>query len=617
MGLIRCGTRTKIDNDKHLISLYIDDKKVLTQLGPSFKTITTRLAERLIKSWKTLIEEIDPERLKGLNEVEKEALMLYVSYIFAKKSKDIALKKKLESEREALDEDNEVAGRRLRNRDSDSRKSALSNLKSIKQGDKSSKSILSKRFGGTNGNDDGSDFDEGDANRDELAEKRRRRKELQRASATEASSSHTSASASSSARTASKQEDPNHVELQEPDLSGPLEHRHALAVRVLITSPVISRAYVKVIIDDGADEGDRVYRFCQIVHMCYVEKEYVFAGEKTKKALMLAYGKDKRAFPLSGVSNHSLIEREFELWRIHLQTQGLSVPTKDQAKKHYAAVKALPLKHKYTDEEVTTMVNRKKASGLTQVSLGVEIVRLERDVAAAKTVNNFDKSMELEARLAQARQANEQRLAVKTEDVERINQINKRNREINMKRDMDASASNRAQMENMSAAQKLQYVRASASRRMYLSRDKIEANLAEGKLVQLPDGRIMTVNKLVEVEALPDDIIPDKAKKSKEEDVLVKMERKRKAQEAAVVEARVNAVEVQGDGNDIAHKTIRYMEDDGSWTTIRSAAEILEEQERKKRPVVSDEVKKNRRGISMKDYFNRVKERQANGDNAS
>ncbi|RHY00990.1 hypothetical protein DYB28_001146 [Aphanomyces astaci] len=46
--------RTKIDNHKHLISLYLDDKKVLTQLGPSFKAITTRLAERLIKSWSTL-----------------------------------------------------------------------------------------------------------------------------------------------------------------------------------------------------------------------------------------------------------------------------------------------------------------------------------------------------------------------------------------------------------------------------------------------------------------------------------------------------------------------------------------------------------------------------------
>ncbi|RHY52402.1 hypothetical protein DYB38_001610 [Aphanomyces astaci] len=212
--------------------------------------------------------------------------------------------------------------------------------------------------------------------------------------------------------------------------------------------------------------------------------------------------------------------------------------------------------------------------------------------------------------------ANEQRLAVKTEDVVRINEINKRNREINMKRDMDAGASNRAQMDNMSAAQKLQYVRASASRRMYLSKDKIDVNLAEGKLVKLPDGRIMTVNKLVEVEALPDDIIPDNKKNSKEEDVLVKMERKRKAQELAVVETRVNSVEIEGDGTDIANKTIRFIDDDGTWTTIRPAAEILQEQELKKRPVVSDEVKKTRRGISMKDYFNRVKERTAAEDGA-
>ncbi|RLO12110.1 hypothetical protein DYB28_010967, partial [Aphanomyces astaci] len=378
---------------------------------------------------------------------------------------------------------------------------------------------------------------------------------------------------------------------------------------------LVQGTYVKIAIDDNVD-GERVYRFCQVSHVCNVERSYPFAGEKTKKGVMLVYGKSKRTSTLAALSNHRLQEREFDLWRLYLESLKMTVPTKEMAIKQYNAIKEMPSRHKYTDEQVTVMVNRKRASGKSQVSLGVEIVRLERDVAAAKTANNFDKSIELEARLAQMQHANEQRLAVKTEDVVRINEINKRNREINMKRDMDAGASNRAQMDNMSAAQKLQYVRASASRRMYLSKDKIDVNLAEGKLVKLPDGRIMTVNKLVEVEALPDDIIPDNKKNSKEEDVLVKMERKRKAQELAVVETRVNSVEIEGDGTDIANKTIRFIDDDGTWTTIRPAAEILQEQELKKRPVVSDEVKKTRRGISMKDYFNRVKERTAAEDGA-
>ncbi|KAF0700638.1 Aste57867_8816 [Aphanomyces stellatus] len=564
------------------------------------------------------VDEIDPEKLKGLNEVEKEALILEHYESQTKKSKELALKKKLESEKEALEEDNEVSSRRLRSKDTDSRKSALSNLKSIKQGDKGSKSILSKRFG----RDDDSDneFDGGDSSNRDLAEKRRRRKELQRSVADGAGMSSSYGASSSS--TSGPKKDPDHVELEEPDVSGPVEMRHCLAYLYKrrewfekhyfepFFEKMVKGNYVRVVIED-LDDGGRVYRFCEVLHMCTVDKEYQFMGETTKRGLMLSYGKEKRAWTLSVLSNHSLTEQEYMHWRLFRKKVGVPIPTKDEARKFYNKIKSMPLLHKYTDEEVTTMVNRKKASGITHVALGVERVRLERDVEAAKGVGNYAKAMELEGRLEKVKAANEKRLAIKTEDVETINKINKRNREINMQRDMDAGATNRAQMDSMSAAQKLQYVRASASKRMYLSRGKIETNLAEGKLIKLEDGRIMTANKLQEVEALPDDIVPETKGKAKEEDVLVKMERKRKLAEATEITPRVAEVQVDGEGTDIANKTIRVKEDDGTWTTMRPAAEILKEQEQKMRPVVSDEAKKARKGLSMKEYFDRVKQRRA------
>ncbi|EQC31520.1 hypothetical protein SDRG_10694 [Saprolegnia diclina VS20] len=577
------------------------------------------------------MEEIDPEKLKGLNEVEKEALILEHYESQTQKSKEIALKRKLESEKEALDDDNEaISNRRLRNRDTDRRKEALSNLKQIKQTEKGGKSILRNRFKDDDEDDDGFRSDGSDAGR-EIAEKRRRRKELQQ------TGSHKDESRSSDKK-ASKKASTDEVKLQEIDVSGPIDlkyansclHKRRQFFEKHYFEPyfekIIKGVYCKVAL--AGEDDERVYRFCQVQHTCKMDKEYMFMGEATKTGVMLAYGKDTRAWRLDLISNHSVTEREFLLWKYTVQKVNLPIMTQMQAKKFYAVNKAIATMHKYNDEQVTTMVTRKKAAGQTKVALGVERVRLERDVKAAKNSNDFEKALALEDRLNKVLAENKSRLAVKADEVQRINEINKRNREINQRRDLDAAVTNQQQMDNMTAAQKLQYVRATASRRMFMSRDKMEKNLADGKLLRMPDGRIMTVNKLQEVEALPDDMIPET--KAKKQDgghaELVEKIKERQARaledESKPDEAMANDIEfVDGqpvDVTDVANLTIRYKDDDGTWTTMRPAAEILKEKEAKIRPVIPEAEKVQRKGLTMKEYFERVKRRAAEdgqGDN--
>jgi hypothetical protein len=290
-------------------------------------------------------------------------------------------------------------------------------------------------------------------------------------------------------------------------------------------------------------------------------------------------------------------------------------------------------------------------------------VRLERDLAAAKGVQNVEKEKILSARLATILAENEKRLAIVPDEAKRIQMINERNRAINIKRDHDARLTNKEQMESMSAAQKLQYVRASSSRRMMLSRDKIEKHLADGKLIQLDDGRIMTVNKTQEIEALPDNLVAEPQERKKmtpmdrmEKSLRLKQLQERKEEEGGGggggggggegrddddveedVEGKfhrdghmtkekhtpndrsdhrhmVDDVEFIGEKpvhpRDIANVAIRFKEEDGTWMRLRPAVEILKEQQMKQCPVIPEADKRKRKGLSMQEYFDRVKRRE-------
>ncbi|CCI50983.1 unnamed protein product, partial [Albugo candida] len=56
---------------------------------------------------------------------------------------------------------------------------------------------------------------------------------------------------------------------------------------------------------------------------------------------------------------------------------------------------------------------------------------------------------------------------------------------------------------------------------------------------------------------------------------------------------------------EIANATIRIQDDDGTWMTLRPASEILRQMREKS--VVSTELKASRKGLTVKEYFDRVK----------
>lgn len=577
------------------------------------------------------------------------------------KSKEKDLKKRLAASQGKIgndfdesEEDEVVSTRRGgRNRESDRRKEALKNLKITKSkgsGEKA-RSMLVDRFG----DDDGSDGEvDGGTGRD-LAEKRRKRRELQRGSRgrghddddddysgeeedEDGSSRRKKTEGSKSALPVSL--DGGRVDEEEelkPEENVPVNWNQAnhylLQKRTFFEKyffepyfdKLVRGVYVRIPI--SVVDGEMVYRFCEVLNVCKMSKAYNFMGESTHKGVICAFGKSRLEWKLNGVSTHSLKEREFLVWRATLNKERLHFPTHAEAKKLYREKQKMVTKHRYTEEEVNVMVSRKKEIGGSTVSLGVQRVRLERDLKAAQDMKNFEKAVKLEEKLQKLLAENEARQSRKTDDVLRINEINKRNREANQKQDLQAQLLNDASLEKMTSAERLQFVRAN-SKKMYLSKSILDRNLAEGKLIKLPDGRIMTLNKVHEVEALPDDLVTGiagvaKSKKGSNSleidiDKLLDKQRERKLKESLKLEELLkekdSKVEFIGAAptnvQEIANSTIRIQDSDGTWMTLRPANEIVKEMQNK--PVVSAETKATRKGITVKEYFDRVKRRRVN-----
>ncbi|GLE07576.1 hypothetical protein PINS_up018177 [Pythium insidiosum] len=145
----------------------------------------------------------------------------------------------------------------------------------------------------------------------------------------------------------------------------------------------------------------------------------------------------------------------------------------------------------------------------------------------------------------------------------------------------------------------------------------------------MEDGRILTLNKMHEIEALPDDLVRDKSISANHgasgsdpleidiEKLLAKQRERKEKLEASQDSANGDkGVEFVGGAaptsvTEIANTTIRIKDDDGSWMTLRAANEIVKEM--KSKPTVSAEAKSARRGITVKEYFDRVKKRRVDG----
>lgn len=341
----------------------------------------------------------------------------------------------------------------------------------------------------------------------------------------------------------------------------------------------------------GMHDSVPVYRMCQIKRLVELPKAYRFNGELTKQGLLLGFGKDTKPFRIDSISNRSITEEEFDFYAKKEEKLMTHLAAKKLRENNDRIIKS----YRYTEEEISRSIQRRKKAGLGKVKLGVERVRLERDLKAAEHGGDQERSIDLTRQLNEIIRENTRREQKKSDSVVRMNEINRKNRKINQQRDLEARQLNQVEQKNMSAAEKLQYMR-SKNDKMFLSEEALNKMLAEGKLIQQENGVITTSNKLQVVEVMPDDM------HAKDSMVIVKADVQQEDEKEEVVKYfdKNTNLEIQTplSHEDRSKVITRHYEADGTVFEYKPIDEI-----KKKQQPVLNATEKTRKGLSLKEYF--------------
>ena len=120
----------------------------------------------------------------------------------------------------------------------------------------------------------------------------------------------------------------------------------------------VSDAFVRI--SSGTrEDGTPLYRFAQIHSVTDYPKAYRLNGTETNKALVLLYGKAKKAFRLDLLSNSPPTESEFKRWKWEMQQCSLSLPKAFQAQEKAQQIKSFEGKA-VTDQEIDQLLLKKK-----------------------------------------------------------------------------------------------------------------------------------------------------------------------------------------------------------------------------------------------------------------
>jgi len=120
---------------------------------------------------------------------------------------------------------------------------------------------------------------------------------------------------------------------------------------------VAKGAFVRINI--GQNNGEPVYRVCEIRDVVETGKIYNLGTTRTNKGLRLKHGTNERVFRLEYVSNNEISDVEFQRWREAMIKQGIPLPTLDDQEMKIKQIEKC--KHYvYNNSDITKIVEEKK-----------------------------------------------------------------------------------------------------------------------------------------------------------------------------------------------------------------------------------------------------------------
>jgi len=181
------------------------------------------------------------------------------------------------------------------------------------------------------------------------------------------------------------------------------------------------------------EQTGKMYRMAEVEGVVPAKNFYIWGSFKSDKKLRVSIAGRTTDLRLSQISNHRILNEEFDFYRSAMTDNRSKLPTKnDITRKRKTYEKAA--KHVYTHEEISKAVGLKKLKALPFSS---QILTLNNKLEEARAVQDYEmmelaqKELKLiEDKMEQARQAAENHSA-------KLLNKNKEAREMNRQRDHD------------------------------------------------------------------------------------------------------------------------------------------------------------------------------------
>ena len=160
----------------------------------------------------------------------------------------------------------------------------------------------------------------------------------------------------------------------------------------------VLECFVRLFIGED-EEGEKVYRLCEITEVTTSNKSYKFPVAKktdkvisTNKSLRLKFGNSERPFPMYLVSDTPPEELDVQKYITTQKNNRLPVLTKRRATKLRRLQDDLVNNYTYTTEDIERNLERRKKQGKSAANLGLEQTKVLIALEAAKeNVNDMER----------------------------------------------------------------------------------------------------------------------------------------------------------------------------------------------------------------------------------
>jgi len=211
---------------------------------------------------------------------------------------------------------------------------------------------------------------------------------------------------------------------------------------------VAKGAFVRINI--GQNNGEPVYRVCEIRDVVETGKIYNLGSTRTNKGLRLKHANNERIFRLEYVSNNEISEIEFQRWKEAMIKQGATLPTLNDMEDKIKSIDKFK-QYKYNDKDITKMVEEKKRFRRAPVNYAMSKTELLSEIAIAKEENDVEREEDLKKKLGEMEERANALDRKRTENISIMAEINRRNRQ-NTQKNIESALIREAQEQRNKAA---------------------------------------------------------------------------------------------------------------------------------------------------------------------